>query len=605
MDKVIINLKDLFEQVEKIKVPAYQRAYAWEEKQLEQFVSDMLEVANKKGGHYYFGHFILEKTKENEFEIIDGQQRITTFVLFLMVCILFSENEYNNYIEKFETVDYDKEIFKSIQNKLIITDKKRDLEFFILLNEKQTLSIERILFALNYFKDLFIKGKLKNENIKDYIEIFTNAHISTHITTDKAVAVQIFELQNTRGIKLSIIEMVKAILMKAIYLHSKPEETESKINIVRTEFAEIYKLEELIISNTFRGELLLEDILLHHLRIVDDGSKLLNKENDNGSKFNSPAKSGNKEEIILKYIKDRISEKQPDDVVNYIVKLSEKFRMSVKLVSTTLPKYDEANSLIGDVLILDKRISLEFFILLFHLKQCSLIQDKEFVRDWEMFLFTRDFHDKYYRLWYKDNFENLFFQISKSDLEPKHIQDILNTFITNGFRKDEMDEKSLSKTVINFIKANKENILKNAFNWRNEKMVYTLYKYEINLRGDLKKLREIMKEGRSVEHILPQSWELSWIGETDSNNISEKGKKLQKEISGYINGIGNLLLLTKGENSSESNKHPQKKDYESFTGGSYSEHNQNQIKWQDCKEWEKLINSRGELIYNFLEKFIT
>ncbi len=198
----------------------------------------------------------------------------------------------------------------------------------------------------------------------------------------------------------------------------------------------------------------------------------------------------------------------------------------------------------------------------------------------------------------------MFFQISKSELESNSIEVILNKFITNGFRKDSMDEGNLPKTVMNFLKINKENILNKAFHFQREKMVYILYKYELSQNANFEKLREIIKKGRSVEHILPQAWEWGWIGETNADNISENGKKFHKEIDSIINGLGNLLLLTGSENSSESNRHPKEKVYTSYTGGSYSEHQQNSIKWDDCKEWKNLINSRGELIYDFLRKFI-
>lgn len=606
MDKEL-QLKDLFKSGKKLNVPSYQRAYAWEKEQLEQFVKDMLEVSTKQNGQYYFGHFILEEQGDH-FEIIDGQQRITTFILFLMVCKLFSGNSYE-FIDNFETVDYDQDSFTSIKNKLSNIEGEWTVNNFGLQSEN-TLSIHKIIFALNYFKKLFKnkKDKLQLSTEKDlinrYVETLTNAHISTHITKDKAVAVQIFELQNTRGIKLSLIEVVKAILMKAIYLHSETEETEYKINIIRNEFAEIYKLEEQTISNTFRGELLLEDILLHHLRVVDDGKKLIRKDDDNGAKFNTPIKNGNKEEVILKYINDKITERKPDEIVEYIINLSQSFRKSVELVSKVLPKYDEENKLIGDVLILDKKISLEFFILLFHLNQGTLIQDKEFISLWENFVFTRDFHNKYHRLRYTDNFEDLFFQISKNAIAPTAITLILKKFIANGFRKDSMDEGSLFKTVNNYISTNKQQILNNAFHFQREKMMYILYKYEISVGCDINKLRKIVKGGRSVEHILPQSWEWIWIGEEDEQNISARGKATQKEIESYINGLGNLLLITGSENSSKSNNHPQLKIYESCSGGFYDEHNKDRDKWGNHMEWKNYINNRGEKIFEFLEAFI-
>ncbi|MBS1642778.1 MAG: DUF262 domain-containing protein [Bacteroidetes bacterium] len=602
-----LQLESLFKD-KKLRVPSYQRAYAWEELQLNQFISDMLEIVEK--GEYYYGHFILEDTNEEYYDIIDGQQRITTFILFLMVCRIFGKNDLDHYINKFETVDYDNETFKIIQTNLYDTNEDWDINNFKWLNQKdQTLSIQRILFALNHFRKLFkenIKSKFKLDisKIDCYIKTLTHSHISTHITKSKAVAVQIFELQNTRGVKLNLIEKVKAKLMKAVCLHGDTQKNEETILKIQNNFAEVYRNEEAVAGNAFRGDLTLEETLLHHLRIVDDGSKLVNKENDNGDKFNSPSKSGDSEEAILNYINNRISEKQASEIVDYIVNLSEKFKTSVELASAILPNYDEENRLIGDVLILDKRTSLEFFILLFNLKQSSLIQSKEFVREWEKFLFIRDFHDKYYRLRYKDNFEDLFFQISKHEHGSILISDILNKFITNGFRKDSMDEGNLPKTVITYIQNNKNNILNNAFHWWNEKMVYTLYKYEFSLNTNFEQLREIMKKGRSVDHILPQEWEWKWIGENDNDKISEMGKEFQKAISISINGIGNLLLVTKNENSSKGNTHPKDWSYKSCIGGSYSEHNQNSAKWDDYKEWKSLINHRGELIFDFLKEFI-
>lgn len=84
-NKVYKNLGELFDDsnVLNIKVPSYQRAYSWEEKQLEQFIGDVLEIREKKG--YYFGHFIFEN-ENNSFYVIDGQQRITTYILFLITC---------------------------------------------------------------------------------------------------------------------------------------------------------------------------------------------------------------------------------------------------------------------------------------------------------------------------------------------------------------------------------------------------------------------------------------------------------------------------------------------------------------------------------------
>jgi hypothetical protein len=598
------TLSSLFEKNKKLKVPAYQRAYAWEEKQLSQFISDMLEFKDKDG--YYYGHFILEESMDY-LEIIDGQQRITTFVLFLMVCRLYNkdmklDDRLKEYINCFETVDYDQKFFKAIQNNLKEKEFDKDWQisdFPELNNEQQTQSILRILFALNYFKNAFKSEKakvpLKTEEIDKYIKTLTSAHISTHITNSKAVGVQIFEMQNTRGIQLTLMEKVKSKLMKALYLNS---DGDSIIHIVHNNFAEIYRLEENVISKSFRGELTLDDIFFHHLRIVDDGSKLdINKNSDKNS-FDSPGKSGNKEDVVLTYLTEQISNKKGEELIKYITNLSNKFKETVSFISRDLPELDKAKPLIGDVLILEKDLSLEFFILLFHKGEKSFFEKNDLLKLWEILLFIRDFHDRYYRMWYKDDFEKLFFDSIKCE----NIENLLNKYLLYGFRPDRVGN-NLPKTVKDYIKSNKENILNNAFYWWTEKMVYTLYKYEISKGACFESLRKIMKEGRSVEHILPQEWQREWIDEKDINNISENGNAKAKEIGKIINGIGNLLLVTRQENSKCWRNHPADKIYNSCSGGSYQEHNENRAKWSDYNNWNKLIQTRGEKIFDFLWEY--
>ena len=76
----------------RIFVPTYQRAYSWETefessntpKQINVFLSD-LEDYNRSNtkSKYYFGHFLFEEKPESKFGVIDGQQRLTTIIIFL------------------------------------------------------------------------------------------------------------------------------------------------------------------------------------------------------------------------------------------------------------------------------------------------------------------------------------------------------------------------------------------------------------------------------------------------------------------------------------------------------------------------------------------
>ena len=78
-NKKVENIQMLFKTSESIRIPAYQRAYSWESRQCSQFLEDLLE---QKGKKYYLGQFLFEKDGNTLF-IIDGQQRLTTTILFL------------------------------------------------------------------------------------------------------------------------------------------------------------------------------------------------------------------------------------------------------------------------------------------------------------------------------------------------------------------------------------------------------------------------------------------------------------------------------------------------------------------------------------------
>ena len=62
-------------------IPVYQRAYSWEMFEWRYFIED-LEEQVKGENKYYYGNLLLETIKiDKEYEIIDGQQRITTITI--------------------------------------------------------------------------------------------------------------------------------------------------------------------------------------------------------------------------------------------------------------------------------------------------------------------------------------------------------------------------------------------------------------------------------------------------------------------------------------------------------------------------------------------
>src|SRR5690606_37889460 len=124
-NKTADSIQFLFETSESIRIPAYQRAYSWGSKQCSQFLEDLLE---QKGKRYYLGQFLFEKDGGTLF-IIDGQQRLTTTILFLSAIARIQEKQGQNidsikdtYLtDVFRTIEDDQIIFKKVSQKHLVS----------------------------------------------------------------------------------------------------------------------------------------------------------------------------------------------------------------------------------------------------------------------------------------------------------------------------------------------------------------------------------------------------------------------------------------------------------------------------------------------------
>jgi len=605
-----------------VRVPDYQRAFAWEAKQIDLFIGDLEKYEASQTG-YYFGHFIVEEN-EGRWEVVDGQQRLTTFVLFLMVCRVLWPAGANasafSLTERFSTVSYDLKALKAITGKLpdylklseSFDAKKPPADSQIVAGlglspGSFTRSQRRMVLAILRFHQAFQKRELEQEKITSYISVVMKSLCSHHLTKDKSVAVSIFEMHNTRGIPLSTLEIIKAKLMKFVYDHGGVER-DSKVELIQKEFGEIYGMEEQLATRSFRGKMTMEHLLRLHFRVVDDGSKRTAEE------FHSPANNATADDLVaypetMLHFTDskKTTSKDRKSGVEYALNFAREFKKTVRIVSVTLPEWDKKDPLVGDVLILEPDLSSQFFLIICRLlESCPDNADgrisSELLSQWEKLLFTRDFHGAYYNLkGGRDNFPVLF---QECWADGESIPQVIQRYLADGFREGRTT--GLQSLVHKHLMDHKERILNDAFGWWwLPKLKYVLYKYEVS---EVAIIREVMKATISVEHTLPQEWQWPWVEDKDlppkTLSESERGplrEAVLKEVGSYINGLGNLLLLTPGENTSLGNNHPAEKRYDRYcAGGSYAEHDRNRERWRSSNEWRTLIHERGGKIFDFM-----
>ena len=235
-----------------ILVPDYQRAYSWDtsdehsssKRQINTFLEDLEDyLLSEVKTPYYFGHFLFEQLSENEYAIIDGQQRLTTITIFISALYdsivrerAHTEREeviYEDMIKrksqyKFSTVQYDNQLFRDYVIDHIKTD-----HYGI-----DTTSGQRIVDAYDFFaKSIKLMTLQKREALLNAV---VNASCTTHIVNGEAEAIQMFIFQNNRGKKPSHLEVIKAQFMYHIHIYGG-DETNIMLQEVKSRFEHIYR----------------------------------------------------------------------------------------------------------------------------------------------------------------------------------------------------------------------------------------------------------------------------------------------------------------------------------------------------------------------------
>lgn len=253
-----------------IFVPSYQRAYSWNtlpenKTQTDVFLSDLEQyIVSGSRSPYYFGHFLFEKKDSNKYGIVDGQQRLTTIVVFLSAIFKklktireLTDDEIECYEDtikrnakvRFSTVDYDNQIF-------------RDYIIDHLQSSSLTLTTEssrRFIAAFNFFEE---KLSIKSEDeLKNLLNAVINASCTTHEVSSESEAIQMFIFQNDRGKKPSNLEIIKAQFMYNIHLYAQ-EGVEETICEIKNRFEAIYKSISLIERKIDE-----DDVLLYTLKV--------------------------------------------------------------------------------------------------------------------------------------------------------------------------------------------------------------------------------------------------------------------------------------------------------------------------------------------------
>ncbi|MGB5959355.1 MAG: DUF262 domain-containing protein [Coleofasciculaceae cyanobacterium] len=238
----------------------YQREYVWKEEHVKAFIDDIYEQfsTNKSdsASEYFIGSIIVCVRDNNVYELIDGQQRMTT--AFLVLCAI---RDYRKKINPNEPIDALKNLIASTYTDDEGNDKSRnrvELQYEdsrgilekIALEEKfdeipETSSVHNIKIArstiLDFFKEEFGQDELGVKNIKKFYAYFIKNVKAVRVETKSmAYALTVFATINNRGVGLDAMDLLKNLM----FMQVKDREFEKLKTIWKKMVDTLFKADE-------------------------------------------------------------------------------------------------------------------------------------------------------------------------------------------------------------------------------------------------------------------------------------------------------------------------------------------------------------------------
>lgn len=195
----IIPVADVFSDISYV-VPIYQRNYAWSEQQIVQLIEDIdgaIKTESAENVDYFLGSLIVNQTDKSVFEVIDGQQRLTTLFLLGKVLKLSIANSALRFEARENSNRTLRDISSDINN---------------LLDDE--LICAEIVDGYKIIDDYF---KRKEIGFAETFKMKLSNVFLVHVQVPKKIDLNhYFEIMNTRGEQLEIHEIAKAKILKEL-----------------------------------------------------------------------------------------------------------------------------------------------------------------------------------------------------------------------------------------------------------------------------------------------------------------------------------------------------------------------------------------------------
>ncbi|TAD82003.1 MAG: DUF262 domain-containing protein [Bacteroidetes bacterium] len=209
------------------EIPKFQRDYTWEAEQWDDLWQDIKALMQNEDVEHYMGYLVLQTANNRTFEIIDGQQRITTMSLIILATLKSLQNLIdtgtdaennskrkasllNSYIGYIDPVTL-------ISNNKLKLNRNGDAYYkqhLVLLKDLPLRNIntseKQLRDCFNWYFERIKKTFQSGERLAEFIETIVDKLFFTAIeVTDQINAFKVFETLNARGVQLSSADLLK------------------------------------------------------------------------------------------------------------------------------------------------------------------------------------------------------------------------------------------------------------------------------------------------------------------------------------------------------------------------------------------------------------
>jgi len=216
------------------EIPKFQRDYSWNTEQWDDLWQDIISLKDGEESEHYMGYLVIQSNDNKNFQVIDGQQRLTTLsilILTVLKCIQdlinkkeeVKDNEQRIASLRNSYIGYIDPVTLVPRNKLKLNRNNDDyyrnyiISLSDLPNRKINLSERLMRNCFEWFYDKLKNQYSTGEEFAKFVEIVAEKLFFTEIkVSDELNAFKVFETLNARGVQLSSSDLLKNYLFSVV-----------------------------------------------------------------------------------------------------------------------------------------------------------------------------------------------------------------------------------------------------------------------------------------------------------------------------------------------------------------------------------------------------